>query len=344
MWYITFHGVSSDYNIYAYDDEGNRLTKTVLDKSFDSDAMLRGMGFGPDGKFYVLDGSKDNSQVLVFSGDYDDKYERQYESVFTSKDIVPGMVHPFDFCFEPNSGDYYISSQDTNVVTKVYGPTSVGDRKPGTAAGLASSLAAIPDSKFLDGTYVASAYTNLPEYPEDDITPVAQPKGLDASPNDGSKVSNSVRGVVYADGKLYVVDEPGNAVKVYDAVTGDLLSSITGDTLIGPVHLLLVSYWLYIGCAGDGKNGTVKPSVLLYNILGGNGDLATVVSDPQLKSVAGFSFGGDGKFYVADRKANVIYRYDTSAVPYHSPEVFIDSNDNQKQGLPDDPEFLLHLE
>jgi hypothetical protein len=30
MWYVTFHGVGSNYNIYAYDDSGNLLTTSVL--------------------------------------------------------------------------------------------------------------------------------------------------------------------------------------------------------------------------------------------------------------------------------------------------------------------------
>jgi len=80
--------------------------------------------------------------------------------------------------------------------------------------------------------------------------PVAQPQGLDASPNDGSKVQNSVRGILYTGGNLYVADEPGNALKIYDGTSGDYKSSLT---LAGPIHLLGLGTKIYVSCGGKKK-------------------------------------------------------------------------------------------
>ena len=199
------------------------------------------------------------------------------------------------------------------MVTQVFGPFGKGS--PGTAAPIASFLEDIQNAKFLDGTFVASAYTNLPAYSGkgmQGITPVAQPQGLDASPNDGSKVQNSVRGILYTGGNLYVADEPGNALKIYDGTSGDYKSSLT---LAGPIHLLGLGTKIYVSCGGEKKaSPPVSSSVQCFDLV--SLQLSTVVSDSSLTSVSGIAFGADGNFYVADRTAQTIRRYAPTITPF----------------------------
>src|SRR5262249_44054581 len=151
-------------------------------------AELRGMGFAPDGDFYVVNSKEEISQILQFSGKENADHSRDYQGIFTSNNSVNAIVHPFAYTVDPASGNVFVSSQDTNVVTEVFG--TFGTNTPGTAAPIASSLAALEKSsgaKFLNGTFVASAFTNLLAYKGEGmsgITPVSQPQGLDASPND----------------------------------------------------------------------------------------------------------------------------------------------------------------
>jgi hypothetical protein len=186
MWYVTFHGVGSNYNIYAYDDSGNLLTPSVLNvssapKNLLKKAELRGMGFAPDGGFYVVNPKEEVSQILQFSGNENSDHSRDYKGIFTSNNSVNSIVHPFAYTVDPGSGNVFVSSQDTNVVTRVFG--RFGNESPGAAAPIAPVLTALEktqNAKFLGGTFVGSAYTNLPAYSGKGmtgITPVPQPQG-----------------------------------------------------------------------------------------------------------------------------------------------------------------------
>jgi hypothetical protein len=144
-------------------------------------------------------------------------------------------------------------------------------------------------------------------------------------------VQNSVRGIVYALGNLSVADEPGNALKIYDGTTGAFKGAVT---VPGPVHLLRVDSKLYISCSGN-------KTVACYDL--NSQELSTVVNDSHLSSVSGIAFGADGNFYVADRKAQTIRRYAPTAIPFNPLGTFIDSQTNNKNGLPDEPEFLFYV-
>jgi len=345
MWYITFHGVGNNYNICAYDDGGKLLTTSVLNaasvpKDSLKKAELRGIGFAPDGEFYVVNSKQEISQILRFSGRENPDHSRDYKGIFTSNQTVNAIVHPFAYTVDPGSGNVFLSSQDTNIVTQIFGPFGKG--KSGTAAPVAPALQKIPNAKFLDGTFIASAYTNLPAYSGhgmQGITPVTQPQGLDASPNDGSTVENSVRGILYAGGNLYVADEPGNALKVYHGTSGDYKDSVT---LPGPIHMLGLGTKIYASCAGDKKaSPPVSPFVACYDLV--SRQVSTVVSDSDLASVSGIAFGADGNFYVADRKAQTVRRYAPTTIPFMPLGVFIDSQTQNSNGIPDQPEFLLYV-
>ena len=111
-----------------------------------------------------------------------------------------------------------------------------------------------------------------------------------------------------------------------------------GDiTVPGPVHLLCVGDKLYVGCSGDKEAGSqIAPSVQCWDLTSRH--LSAVVSDSSLASVSGIAFGADGNFYVADRTARTVRRYGPTSVPFISLGAFI------KDGLPDEPEFLLYVD
>src|SRR6202030_4031163 len=129
----------------------------------------------------------------------------------------------FDFTFD-GAGYCYISSQDTNVVTRL---AVTADGRIGTPAPLAAALPA--QGKFLPGTFVASSVGNV----SSSTTPVSVPAGLEYS-DEGEK-KHSVRGVVWVNNALYVVDQPACRIKVYDK-NGSFLGQSNG--VESPVNLL----------------------------------------------------------------------------------------------------------
>ncbi len=130
-------------------------------------------------------------------------------------------------------------------------------------------------------------------------------------------------------GYLYVADEAGDVVKIFEIETGRLVAHIRKKKLTQPVHLVLHGETLYIGAAGSG-------SILAYDIpeTPPRGKLqARVVIDGKLKAPSGFAFGPDGDLYVAERFDQRVRRFSPDG---KKKGTFID-------GLPDMPEFLLHL-
>ena len=343
MWYITFHGGSNGYsNIYAYDDNGNLLTQSVLNLGdlSGSNAELRGMGFAPNGSFYVLNSrssSKDaySNAVLEFSGTENADHTRDFVGVFTSNALADAILHPFAYGVDPSSGDCFIASQDTNVVTRVYGPFG---QNPGSPADTLPAYLAGLDGTFMPGTWVGSAALNgsLPPDTPNGITPVPEPAGLTFT-LDHSKVTHSVRGVVIANGVLYVADEPGNAVNVYDLATADCTSQITQGTngpdtqdIQGPVHLLWHGNKLYIGSSGNKIVFCYDPAT--------QDPPPVVLSDSNLQQMTGIAIGADGALYVADNGAKIIYTYPPAPSGFGPPAMFIPGED-----LPDNPEFLFYV-
>lgn len=67
------------------------------------------------------------------------------------------------------------------------------------------------------------------------------------------KPRHSVRGIVVHRKHLYVADEAGDAVKVFEVKTGRLVARIKGRRLTRPVHRILHRETLYIGAAGSGS-------------------------------------------------------------------------------------------
>jgi hypothetical protein len=186
-----------------------------------------------------------------------------------------------------------------------------------------------PDGKFLPGTLVASSHGSLPEYGERTSLDVPSPLGLKVVLDKRGKPRHSVRGIVVHRKHLYVADEAGNMVKVFNVESGELIAHIAGPTLKAPVHLLLQDETLYIGASGSGSIlslglTTTPPSGKLK---------ARVVIDGKLDSPSGFAVGPDGDLYVAERKRQRVRRFSSKG---EKKGTFID-------GLPDMPEFLVYV-
>ncbi len=220
MLLVTFHGGSGGQNnVGAYADSGSNIgtelslaVLSVPDPKLLSE--LRGIQFVADGVLWVTSGAKNASAVLAFKGS-----GTSYASTGTpvvEYASVNSLWHPFDFAFDGNS-NCYVSDQDTDVVVRL----AVGaDFLSATPTPVAPAL---PPGTYLDATFVASSNGDLPGVPA--TTAVPAPAGLevafDCKPSRVS-VANSVRGVVWALGCLYVADEVANAVKVYGP-TGEYL-------------------------------------------------------------------------------------------------------------------------
>jgi hypothetical protein len=312
MWYITFHGGDDGVNdVHAYDDSGELVVKHVLPKR-PPRRELRGIGFGPDGYLYVVNGYKKYSQILRYEGKPCEGCHC-FVDVFASKHTVDALIHPFSFAFDP-FGYCYVTSQDTNVTTRL---SQAGRPKP-IAPYLAQTY---PHNQLLDGTFVASSSGRLPEVPS--ASPgVEPPQGLEVTVESG-KVSHSVRDVLIYSDRLFVADEPGNAVKIYDRRSGELAAKIADDNLLAaPVHLLARKDNIYIGSTGT-------KAVLRYAIA--SGTLHKFIEG--LESPSGMTFGRDGCFYVESRKDRCVLKYDEKG----------NYIDKLIKDLPDEPEFLLHV-
>ncbi len=186
-----------------------------------------------------------------------------------------------------------------------------------------------PDGNFLPGTLVASSQGQLPEVGDRAPLDVPSPQGLEVVLDVHGKPRHSVRGIIVHRKHLYVADEAGDAVKIFEVKSGRLVARIKGSRLTKPVHLILHGDTLYIGAAGTG-------SILAFDIpaKAPRGKLkARAVIDGKLKAPSGFAIGPDGDLYVAERFKQRVRRFSAKG---KKKGTFID-------GLPDMPEFLVHV-
>ena len=162
-----------------------------------------------------------------------------------------------------------------------------------------------PSGRFLPGTLVASARGQLPDAGREPPNDVPAPQGLEVVLDVHGKPRHSVRGIIVHREYLYVADEAGDAVKIFEIASGRLTARIRGKRMRKPVHLILHGETLYIGAAGTG-------SILAYDIPREppRGKLkARVVIDGKLKAPSGFAIGPDGDFYVAERFEQRVRRF-----------------------------------
>lgn len=312
MLFVTLHGGNPDAhshknNVQAYDKDGNRITPGVLGEATGVTLNeLRGMSLV--GNFlYVVNANKAQNHLLCYRK-ADTTY--RFVSSFVSQATCEGVLHPFDFTFD-EAGQCYLSSQDTNVITRLI---VSADGMVGTPAPLAPALPR--HGTFLPGTFVASSVAGLCGLP---TTAVLPPLGLEYSAEGQKK--HSVRGVAWANNALYVVDQPAGRVKVYDATGGLLGQSNQVET---PVHLVAHNGNLYV----TGGN-----EVLTARLSSPAGDFTLrPIAGVRVKNGSGMAFTQTGSVYIASRTENVILKFDPSFRPVKF-----------RCELPDNPEFLLHV-
>jgi hypothetical protein len=312
MLFVTFHGGQPGKhpvrnNVHAYDKDGKLLSPAILD---DRDGLvldeLRGICL--HGRYlYVVVAHKTQNSVLCY-----ESTQTSYRFVckFASQETTEGILHPFDLRFD-EGGYCYLSSQDTNVVTRL-SVTEGG--KTGKAAPLPAALEG--RGKFSAGTFIASSKTALSPAAK---TVVPSPAGLEYSDDGGKK--HSVRGILWSHGALYVADQPAGRIKVFDRDGKYLGQSNPVET---PVHLVVNGNKLLVSGAND---------VLQGDITGEAGNLRlTPVPGVHVKNGAGMAFSSSGNLYIASRTEKKIFKFgpDFQPLPFRCE-------------LSDNPEFLLHM-
>ena len=132
---------------------------------------------------------------------------------------------------------------------------------------------------------------------------------------------HSVRGVVWANNALYVVDQPAGRVKVYDQ-TGKFLGQ--SNQVESPVHVVVHDGNMYVSGGNE---------VLTAKLTEPAGDFTlSAIPGLQIKNGCGMAFTDSGHFCIASRTENYILKFDASFKPMK-----FDCK------LPDNPEFLLHV-
>jgi hypothetical protein len=324
VWWISYRGEGKAGldNIGVFEDDGTprKQHPLLLDPAPDAHPLHIARGFALVGDdLYIANAWRKDSHVA--------RYRRHNNTfhfagiVVTTKQI-PTIVHPFDVELG-DDGRLYVSCQDTNTVVAV-------EPKTRTPASVAPHLVkTFPGENFLPGTLVASSQGRLPEVGDTVPPDVPSPQGLKVVLDVHGKPRHSVRGIIVHRQHLYVADEAGDAVKIFEVKSGRLVARIKGRKLRKPVHLILHGETLYIGAAGTG-------SILAYDIpkRAPRGKLkARAVIDGKLKAPSGFAIGPDGDLYVAERLAQRVRRFSPTG---KKKGTFI-------EGLPDMPEFLVHV-
>jgi len=324
VWWISYRGEGKTgvENIGVFEDDGTPRKEhpLLLDPSTDAQALHIARGFALVGDdLYIANAWRKDSHIARYRRHGDSFHFA--EMVVTTKNVA-AMVHPFDVELG-DDGRLYMSCQDTNTVVALMPKT----RKP---APVATHLRKkYPDGNFLPGTVVASSQGRLPEVGDNAPLDVPSPQGLKVVLDVHGRPRHSVRGIIVHRGHLYVADEAGDAVKIFEVKSGRNVARIKGPKLSKPVHLILHGDTLYIGAAGSG-------SILAFDIPmeAPSGKLkARTVIDGKLKAPSGFAIGPDGDLYVGERFHQQVRRF---SVKGKNKGIFID-------GLPDMPEFLVHM-
>ncbi len=313
MLFVTFHGGKPGKhplrnNVHAYDKDGKLISRSVLD---DKDGItldeLRGIDI-VGGYLYVANANRTQNSLLCYQGA---GTSYRFVSTFASRETAEGVLHPFDFTFD-GAGYCYLSSQDTNLVSR-FKVTAAG--KAGEPAPSPPALPA--QGRYLPGTFVASSVGNLCDMA---TTAVPVPQGLEYSAAGDKK--HSVRGVLWTNGALYVVDQPAAKVKVYSP-SGKFLGQ--SNAVESPVHLMAYKETLYV--SGGNELFTAKLSKPPGNLM------LTAIPGLHVKNGGGMAFSESGHLYIASRTQNTIYKFDSTFKAVAFP-----------CELPDNPEFLLHLD
>lgn len=318
-WYITFHGGESSRqhphnkggsrtwnNIHVFELDGTPLGKALDTYSLPEEVdlrELRGFAFGPDGDLYVANAYEDASQVLRFTGIPEADGRHRFREVYAERhEANPGLAHPFDVTFGPDS-HLSVPSQDTNIVGRYYGPHAT-EGNPGAPMPHPEALQDAELKRLLPGTFIPShkhAHGGL----------------------------QAVRGAIFGpDGDLYVADRDANSVKCYDGGSGELLRAFRHPLLSTPIHLAFrVDDGTLLAGSRDGN--------AIISIDPEAGTVSTLIEPGAggLQAPAGMAFDPDGRLYVSSRETRQILRFDADSGKSDATP-FID-------GLKDFPEFIV---
>jgi hypothetical protein len=240
VWWISYRGESGHGvdNIGVFEDDGSprKIHPLLLDPSPAAHPLHIARGFALVGDdLYIANAWRKDSHIACYHR-HGDTF--RFKEVLAKTEQVAAMVHPFDVELG-DDGRIYISCQDTNTVVSFVPET----RKPAPVA--AHLRKHYPKGKFLPGTLVASSKGSLPEYGDRTSLDVPSPLGLKVVLDKRGKPRHSVRGIVVHRKHLYVADEAGDAVKVFNVQSGELMAHIAGRALEAPVHLILHGETLY---------------------------------------------------------------------------------------------------
>lgn len=239
LLYVTFSGESGKpgvttpiNNVYGILADGSYAnTKDLLDTTDVTLNELRGMAFSADGKqLFLANAHKSSNQILVFgpmgTSPASTPYLSEFASPGTTKDAT-GLMHPYQPVLD-ESGNVYVSSQDTFVVTGF--SSSGGDAPVGTVRATPSfwSSEKYQNNNLYQGTWAPADETSQAKHP---------PKKIKSS-NGGL---TAPRGIVASSSlnRLYVADNTDNSVKSYDLTTGEFYGKVAEFSTGRPVGLAL---------------------------------------------------------------------------------------------------------
>ena len=314
MFLISYHGGApgaQHNNLHAYDDRGRRLSAGVLRLQPGTQlAELRGIYIN-QGYLYVVNGGKTVSDILCFSGS--GTSYTQAPGTFASGAAINSLKHPFALAFAGSR--CFVSNQDTNVVAML--TTASPTEASATTGAAASYLAQLsPAGAFLDGTFVASANGALPGLPP--TTPVPSHLGGLKVGIVAGKVQHSVRDLVLAGpGEsgptlLFVADEPGNRVRLYDPATGQPRG--VSSKVAAPTHLLASGDRLFVSAGNQILSAPLvsQPGASASDVCLDLQPVAYTLPgklDRTKVAFSGMTVDAAGNFYVALRKPSRIVQF-----------------------------------
>ncbi len=223
MWWISYRGEGKAGvdNIGVFEDDGTprKQHPLLLDPSPKAHPLHIARAFALVGDdLYIANAWRKDSHIARYRR-HGDTF--RFAEVVVASKHVSAMVHPFDVDLG-DDGRLYVSCQDTNTVLAIQPKT----RKP---APVASHLRkTFPKGNFLPGTLVASCQGRLPEVGDQPPLDVPSPQGLKVVLDVHGKPRHSVRGIIVHRKHLYVAGEAGDVVKVFELKTGRLVARIRG--------------------------------------------------------------------------------------------------------------------
>lgn len=328
-------------NLRAYDDDGNEFNPKgqVLQGQTVEISELRGICVVPNGYLWVASGAKGASAILSYK-----QTAPAPGPVWTYQNTVmefayptSPLLHPFDFAFD-DQGYCYVSNQDTDVVARLEGMAPC--YTSASTAPWPASLQKVPNGKFLDGTFVACSVGKLPDKHIAHTTAVPEDAGLGITiqgVKGKCKVTNSVRGVIWLNGYLYVADEVAGYIKMYARDgTYQNKSTYKGNSRPlpdPPVHLMYHSASECL-CVSSGDSILYAPVADAPTTLDFN-EVPNLPSD--LTSVAGMTLSPAGNLYVGSRTGLKCWQLDDFS-PQTGP-----AGNQTAWPVTDNPEFLLYV-